>query len=93
MTLRKPLILLTTLLALASSAWAKLPAPSDEAKAKAAETAAKAAYAGKLDPCGHRRVAAQHNHAGRCLAAAQIGAAHAGRRRAHSAATCRPVAA
>jgi hypothetical protein len=37
------------LLALAGSAWAKLPAPSDEAKAKAAEAAAKAAHAGKVD--------------------------------------------
>ena len=29
--------------------WAKLPAPSDEAKAKAAETAAKTAHTGKVD--------------------------------------------
>ena len=34
---------------LASTAAAKLPAPSDEAKAKAAETAAKSAHAGKVD--------------------------------------------
>lgn len=34
---------------LAGSAWAKLPAPSDDAKAKAAEAAAKAAHAGKVD--------------------------------------------
>ena len=33
----------------ATAALAKLPAPSDEAKAKAAETAAKAAHAGKTD--------------------------------------------
>lgn len=32
----------------AGSAWAKLPPPSDEAKAKAAESAAKAAHAGKV---------------------------------------------
>jgi hypothetical protein len=32
-----------------SSAWAKLPAPSDEAKAKAAEAAAKTAWSGKVD--------------------------------------------
>lgn len=32
-----------------SLAWAKLPAPSDEAKAKAAEAAAKTAWAGKVD--------------------------------------------
>ena len=43
----------TTLLALAGtlmgwSALAKLPAPDDEAKAKAAETAAKTAHAGKV---------------------------------------------
>lgn len=34
---------------LSSAALAKLPAPSDEAKAKAAEAAAKAAWAGKVD--------------------------------------------
>jgi type II secretory pathway pseudopilin PulG len=33
----------------ATGALAKLPAPSDEAKAKAAEAAAKTAYAGKVD--------------------------------------------
>ena len=33
----------------ASSAFAKLPAPSDEAKAKSAEAAAKTAHAGKVD--------------------------------------------
>lgn len=32
----------------AGAAWAKLPPPSDEAKAKAAEAAAKAAHAGKV---------------------------------------------
>jgi len=32
----------------AGGAWAKLPQPSDEAKAKAAEGAAKAAHAGKV---------------------------------------------
>lgn len=36
------------LVAVSSVALAKLPAPSDEAKAKAAETAAKAAWAGKV---------------------------------------------
>ena len=35
--------------ALAVSALAKLPAPSDEAKAKAAEAAAKTAHVGKVD--------------------------------------------
>ena len=33
----------------AAPAWGKLPAPSDEAKAKAAEAAAKAAWGGKVD--------------------------------------------
>lgn len=37
------------LLALAGTVLAKLPAPSDEAKAKAAEAAAKTAHAGKVD--------------------------------------------
>ena len=32
-----------------SLAWAKLPAPSDEAKAKAEEAKAKTAWAGKVD--------------------------------------------
>ncbi len=43
--------LLTPLLlaALAGPALAKLPPPSDEAKAKAAEAAAKTAHAGKVD--------------------------------------------
>jgi len=49
MTLRNALILSTALLALGSTAWAKLPPPSDEAKAKAAEAAAKSAYGAKLD--------------------------------------------
>jgi len=37
------------LLMFGSAAWAKLPALSDEAKAKAAEAAAKTAHAGKVD--------------------------------------------
>ncbi|MEY2872752.1 MAG: hypothetical protein RLZZ373_123 [Pseudomonadota bacterium] len=37
------------LVALVGSAVAKLPAPSDEAKAKAAEATAKTAHAGKVD--------------------------------------------
>jgi uncharacterized RmlC-like cupin family protein len=41
--------LLLAALALVGSAVAKLPAPGDEAKAKAAETAAKTAHAGKVD--------------------------------------------
>ncbi len=38
-----------SVLVLLGSAWAKLPAPTDEAKAKAAEAAAKTAHAGKVD--------------------------------------------
>ncbi|MBK9443427.1 MAG: hypothetical protein IPN53_19885 [Comamonadaceae bacterium] len=38
-----------TLAVMGSVALAKLPAPSDEAKAKAAEAAAKTAWAGKVD--------------------------------------------
>ncbi|MEY2620663.1 MAG: hypothetical protein RIT26_483 [Pseudomonadota bacterium] len=34
---------------MAGSAWAKLPPPSEEAKAKAAEAAAKTAHNGKID--------------------------------------------
>jgi hypothetical protein len=42
--------LIAWILAVASvTAFAKLPAPSDEAKAKAAEAAAKTAHAGKVD--------------------------------------------
>ncbi|MBA4175998.1 MAG: hypothetical protein C0505_05480 [Leptothrix sp. (in: Bacteria)] len=43
-------LLMSVLLAsgMAAAAWAKLPPPSDEAKAKAAEAAAKTAHAGKM---------------------------------------------
>ncbi len=37
------------LAAVSATAFAKLPAPNDEAKAKAAEAAAKTAHAGKVD--------------------------------------------
>ncbi len=64
---RTTLILPTLLLTLGASAWAKLPAPSDEAKAKAAEAAAKTAHAGKVDNfklCqAMDRVAASHQAA------------------------------
>lgn len=43
------LVLVTCGLGLATGVGAKLPPPSDEAKAKAAETAAKAAWQGKVD--------------------------------------------
>jgi hypothetical protein len=42
-------LLACTLMPAVSSTWAKLPPPSDEAKAKAAEAAAKAAWQGKVD--------------------------------------------
>jgi len=38
-----------SVIAVSVPAWAKLPPPSDEAKAKAAETAAKAAHSGKVE--------------------------------------------
>jgi hypothetical protein len=43
------ILIALTLSGLSLGASAKLPAPSDEAKAKAAETAAKTAYTGKMD--------------------------------------------
>lgn len=50
LTMRFPSLLTAGLLCLvAGAAFAKLPPPSDEAKAKAAEAAAKAAHAGKVD--------------------------------------------
>lgn len=45
----KPLLTLSVLALAAVFAHAKLPPPSDEAKAKAAEAAAKTAHAGKVD--------------------------------------------
>jgi hypothetical protein len=48
---------------LAPPAWAKLPPPSDEAKAKAAEAAAKTAHNGKIEAfqlCKARDRAAAH---------------------------------
>lgn len=45
----KSIALFITACALSISALAKLPAPSDDAKAKAAEAAAKTAHAGKVD--------------------------------------------
>ena len=46
--MKKPLTLFL-LLCLSTLVTAKLPAPGDEAKAKAAETAAKTAWSGKID--------------------------------------------
>lgn len=45
----KKLIVLALASLLGSAVLAKLPAPSDEAKAKAAEAAAKTAWTGKVD--------------------------------------------
>lgn len=45
----KKLIIASFLMTAAALASAKLPAPSDEAKSKAAEAAAKAAWNGKVD--------------------------------------------
>lgn len=45
----KKLLIATVLAGVSVAALAKLPALSDEAKAKAAEAAAKAAWAGKVD--------------------------------------------
>ena len=42
-------LFVAVLVAVPTAALAKLPAPSDEAKAKAAETAAKAAWTSKMD--------------------------------------------
>ena len=47
-TMNKALFALI-LAAFSATAFAKLPAPNDEAKAKAAEAAAKTAHAGKVD--------------------------------------------
>lgn len=45
----KKITIAVGLMALGAAAFAKLPPPSDEAKAKAAEAAAKTAHAGKVD--------------------------------------------
>ena len=45
----KSAVLLVAMAAMAGTAAAKLPAPSDEAKAKAAENAARAAHGGKVE--------------------------------------------
>lgn len=45
----KKIIFALSLAALGAAAFAKLPPPSDEAKAKAAEAAAKTAHNGKMD--------------------------------------------
>ncbi|MGJ7495585.1 hypothetical protein ACSFA8_10945 [Variovorax sp. RT4R15] len=64
----KKLLTLCALAALASTTLAKLPAPSPEAKAKAAETAARAAWAGKSD--GYKLCVAQDQVAAKYRASA-----------------------
>ncbi|WP_394757139.1 hypothetical protein [Rhodoferax sp.] len=45
----KQIVVISILLVMGTAVMAKLPAPSDEVKAKAAEAAAKAAWSGKVD--------------------------------------------
>ena len=65
----KKLFVLVAACTLATSVLAKLPAPSDEAKAKAAEAAAKTAHTGKMEAyqlCkSQSRVAAQYRNSGK----------------------------
>lgn len=59
----KKTLLLISVLALSGAAMAKLPAPSDEAKAKAAEAAAKTAHGNKVADyqlCKSREKVAAH---------------------------------
>jgi len=59
----KPILLLGTLVASCGLAFAKLPPPDDAAKAKAAETSAKAAWQAKVD--GYQLCKAQDKVAAR----------------------------
>lgn len=65
----KSIAVLIAACAVSVCAQAKLPAPSDEAKAKAAEAAAKTAHTGKVDAyllCKSQdRVAAQYRKSGK----------------------------
>jgi len=45
----KPILAMASVLLFSAAVMAKLPAPSDETKAKAAEAAAKTAWSGKVD--------------------------------------------
>lgn len=59
----KPILLGACALVMTASVWAKLPAPSDEAKAKAAEAAAKTAWSNKVagyELCKSQDKAAAH---------------------------------
>ena len=44
-----PILTISGALLLGTAVWAKLPSPADEAKAKAAEAAARTAWSGKVD--------------------------------------------
>ena len=65
----KKLFITSLLLAACSLAAAKLPAPTPEAKAKSDETAAKAAWAGKVD--AYKLCQAQDQVAARYMTSAQ----------------------
>jgi hypothetical protein len=65
----KKILLPMLMLLLGSAVMAKLPALSDEAKAKAAEAAAKTAWAGKVD--GYQLCQAQNKVAARTVKAAK----------------------
>lgn len=72
-TVRTPAILQAVLAAVAVAAaattWAKLPAPSDEAKAKAAESAAKTAHLNKV--AGYKLCLSQNAVAARYMGSPQ----------------------
>ncbi|MDD2880340.1 MAG: hypothetical protein PHQ58_07870 [Rhodoferax sp.] len=68
----KTLCAAVVLSVMSSAALAKLPAPSDEAKAKAAEAAAKAAWAGKVD--AYRSCMAQDKVAAHYFQSAKVAA-------------------
>lgn len=61
----KPILLGACALVMTASVWAKLSAPSDEAKAKAAEAAAKTAWSNKVagyELCKSQDKTAAHFH-------------------------------
>lgn len=66
----KKLFTLTLTLCLSTLALAKLPAASDEVKAKAAETAAKSAWSGKVD--SYALCKSQDKAAARYIQAAKV---------------------
>jgi hypothetical protein len=80
----KNILLAIAATALAASAFAKLPAPDDAAKAKAAETAAKAAWQAKVD--GYKLCQSQDKVAARYRSTAKTAAASGAKMAAASAA-------